>query len=325
VRRREFITLIGGSAVAWPISASAQQRNMPTIGFLGPATPSVASNLVEAFVKRLGQLGWVEGRSVTIEYRWAEGRSERYAEIAAEFVALKVDLIVTWASAPVIAAKQATVAIPIVFAAQMDPVSVGVVASLSRPGGNVTGLSLQQTDTTGKRLELLREAITNLRRLAIMGNVGTPGVMLEMGEIERTARWLGIEVARLEIRRIEDIAPAIESIRGHTDALYVATDPLILGNRVQTNVLSENARLPTVYGSREYVEAGGFVSYGPSYPDLFRRPAEFADKILRGAKPADIPVEQPTKFEFVINLKTARALGLDVPPTLLALADDVIE
>jgi putative tryptophan/tyrosine transport system substrate-binding protein len=325
MRRRDVLSLLGGAAVPWPIAARAQQRNMPTIGFLGPATPSVASNLVAAFVERLRELGWAEGRNVTIEYRWAEGRSERYTEIAAEFVALKVDLIVTWASAPVLAAKQATFAIPIVFAAQMDPLSAGVVASLSRPGGKVTGLSLQQTDTAGKRLELLREAITNLRRLAMMGNVGTPGVVLEMGEIERTARGLGIEVTRLEIRRVEDIAPTIESIKGRTDALYVATDPLVLGNRIQTNALAKGARLPTVYGSREYVEAGGFMSYGPSWPNLFRRAAELADKILRGAKPADIPVEQPTKFELVINVKTAKVLGLNIPPTLLALADEVIE
>jgi putative tryptophan/tyrosine transport system substrate-binding protein len=281
--------------------------------------------LVAAFVRRLRELGWVEGRNLTIEYRWAEGQSERYAKIASEFVALKVDLIVTWASAPVLAAKQATGVIPIVFAAQMDPVSVGVVASLSRPGGNVTGLSLQQTDTTSKRLELLREIITNLRRLAIMGNVDTPGVVLEMGEIERTARAVGIDTTTLKVRSAENIVPAIESIKGRADALYVATDPLILSNRTQITALSTEARLPTIYGSREYVEAGGFMSYGPNYPDLFRRAAELADKILRGAKPADLPVEQPTKFDLVINLKTAKALGLTVPTALLVRADEVIE
>ena len=211
--RREFFIAIGGAAV-WSVATRAQPRNIPTIGFLGPASPSVASNLVAAFVKRLGELGWVEGRNVAIEYRWAEGRSDRYAEIAAEFVALKVDLIVTWGSAPVIAAKQATLVIPIVFAAQMDPVSAGVVASLSRPGANITGLSLQQTDTTGKRLELLREAIISLRRLAIMGNVSSPGVVLEMGEIKRTTLGLGIEVATLEIRLVEDIAPALNPSKG---------------------------------------------------------------------------------------------------------------
>jgi putative tryptophan/tyrosine transport system substrate-binding protein len=322
MRRREFISVLGAAA-AWPHAARAQK--VTTIGFLGPATPSVASNLVAAFVDRLRELGWVEGRNLTIEYRWAEGQSKRYAEIASEFVALKVDLIVTWASAPVLAAKQATAVIPIVFAAQMDPVSVGVVRSLSRPGGNVTGLSLQQTDTTGKRLELLREVVTNLRRLAIMGNVDTPGVVLEMGEIERTGRALGIDTTTLKIRSAEDIVPAIESIKGRADALYVATDPLLLSNRTQITALSTEARLPTIYGSREYVEAGGFMSYGPNYRDLFRRAAELADKILRGAKPADLPVEQPTKFDLVINLKTAKALGLTIPAALLVRTDEVIE
>ena len=326
MRRREFIALFGSMTAAWPLAARAQQRGkVATIGFLGPATPSVASKLVAAFVNRLRDLGWVEGRNLTIEYRWAEGQNDRYAEIASEFVALNVDLIVTWGSAPVLAAKQATGVIPIVFAAQMDPISVGVVRSLSRPGGNITGLSLQQTDTTGKRLELLREVVTNLRRLAIMGNVGTPGVMLEMAEMERAARALGIDITTLEVRSAENIVPAIESIKGRADALYIATDPLVLSNRTQIAALSNEAGLPTIYGSREYVEVGGFMSYGPNYSDLFRRAAELADKILRGAKPADLPVEQPTKFDLVINLKTAKTLGLTVPPTLLALADEVIE
>jgi ABC-type uncharacterized transport system substrate-binding protein len=318
--------MLAGGVAAWPIAARGQQRGkVATIGFLGPATPSVASNLVAAFVVRLRELGWVEGENLTIEYRWAEGQSERYAKVASEFVALKVDLIVTWASAPVLAAKHATAVIPIVFAAQMDPVSVGVVKSLSRPGGNVTGLSLQQTDTTSKRLELLREVVTDLRRLAIMGNIDTPGVVLEMGEIERTARELGIDITPLKIRSAEDIVPAIVSIKGRVDALYVATDPLVLSNRTQITTLTTEARLPTIYGSREYVEAGGFMSYGPNYADLFRRAAELADKILRGANPADLPVEQPTKFDLVINLKTAKALGLTVPATMLVRADEVIE
>ncbi len=323
MKRRAFIASLG-SAALWPVVAGAE-GNVAKIGFLGPATLSVASNLVAAVVDRLRELGWVEGRNVSIEYRWAEGERDRYVEIANEFVALKVDLIITWASAPVLAAKQATVVIPIVFAAQMDPVSAGVVSSLSRPGGNVTGLSLQQTDTARKRLELLREAVTNLRRLAIMGNIDTPGVLLEKREIEDAARAIGIEVTPLEIQRAEEIAPAIESIRGGVDALYVVTDPLILANRDDISALSKDERLPTIYGSEEYVKAGGFMSYGPNYPALFRRAAELVDKILRGAKPADIPVEQPTKFDLAINLKTAKAIGLDVSPTLLARADEVIE
>jgi putative ABC transport system substrate-binding protein len=223
------------------------------------------------------------------------------------------------------AAKQATQVIPVVFAAQMDPVGAGVVVSLARPGGNVTGLSLQQTDTAGKRLELLREVVPGLRRLAIMANVGAPGAVIEMREIAATARALDLDVILLEIQRVEDIAPAIEALKTRADALYVATDPVVLANRVQTNALARGARLPTIYGGREYVQAGALMSYGPSWPHLFRRAAEYVDKILRGAKPGDIPVEQPTKFELVINLSTARALGIAIPPPLLARADEVIE
>jgi putative ABC transport system substrate-binding protein len=326
MRRREFITLLGGAAAAWPLAARAQQaRKLPTIGFLGAATPSVASQWVTSFEKRLRELGWIEGRTVAIEYRWAEARTERYSEIAAELVGLKVDVIVTWASAPVLAAKQATMLIPIVFAAQMDPVGAGVVASLARPGGNVTGLSIQQTDTASKRLELLREVVRNLGRLAIMGNAGAPGAVLEMREVQATARTLGLEVTTREIRQAEDIAPAIEALKSRADALYVATDPLVFTNRIRINTLALGARLPTIYGSREYVDAGALMSYGPNFSDLFRRAADYVDKILRGAKPGDIPVEQPTKFELVINLKTAKALGLTVPPNLLATADEVIE
>jgi putative ABC transport system substrate-binding protein len=326
MQRRLFITLLGGAAAAWPLAARAQQaRKLPTIGFLGAATPSVASQWVTSFEKRLRELGWIEGHTVAIEYRWAEARTERYSEIAAELVGLKVDVIVTWASAPVLAAKQATMLIPIVFAAQMDPVGAGVVASLARPGGNVTGLSIQQTDTASKRLELLREVVRNLGRLAIMGNAGAPGAVLEMREVQATARTLGLEVTTRVIRQAEDIAPAIEALKSRADALYVATDPLVFTNRIRINTLALGARLPTIYGSREYVDAGALMSYGPNFSDLFRRAADYVDKILRGAKPGDIPVEQPTKFDLVINLKTAKALGLTVPPALLTSADEVIE
>ena len=283
------------------------------------------SQWTAAFVQRLRELGWIEGRTVAIEYRWAEGRSERFAEIAAEFVRLKVDVIVTTWNRAVLAAKQATSVIPIVFALAGDPVGSGLVASLARPGGNVTGLSVQQTDLAGKRLELLREVVPGLRRLAIMANVGYPDAVLEMGEVQAAARTLGLEVVTLEIRRAEDIAPAFEALKGRADALYVCTDALVNTNRIRINTLALGARLPTMHGIREYVEAGGLMSYGANFPDLFRRAADYVDKILRGAKPADIPVEQPTKFDLVINLTTAKALGLDVPPTLLARADEVIE
>jgi len=326
MKRREFILALGGAAASTPFAARAQRpATPPTIGFLGATTSATANQWVAAFVARLKELGWVEGRTVMIEYRWAEAHSERYAEIAAELVDRKVDVIVTWASAPVLAAKRATTVVPIVFAAQMDPVGAGVVASLSRPGGNVTGLSLQQVDTAGKRLELLREFVPHLGRLAIMANIDAAGAILERREIQATAHTLGLEVANLEIRQTDDIAAAIEALKGHADALYVATDPLVFTNRVRINSLAQDARLPTIYGGREYVEAGGLMSYGPSYTDLFRRAADYVDKILRGTKPGDIPVEQPTRFELIVNLKTAKALGLNVSPTLLARADEVIE
>jgi putative ABC transport system substrate-binding protein len=210
-------------------------------------------------------------------------------------------------------------------AAMRDPVGSGLVASLSRPGGNVTGLSTQQTDTASKRIELFREMVPGLHRLAIMGNVGNLAVELELSEVQSTARALGLEAAAFELRRAEDIAPAFDALKGRADALYVCGDPLVLTNRIRVNTLAQGARLPTMYLLGEYVEAGGLMSYGPSIPDLYRRAADYVDKILRGAKPADIPVEQPTKFDLVINLTTAKALGLEVPPTLLARADEVIE
>jgi putative tryptophan/tyrosine transport system substrate-binding protein len=326
VRRREFITLLGGAAAAWPLSARAQQPGkLPTIGFLGSTTPTTESDRVAAFVQRLRELGWIDGRNVAIEFRWAQGHTERFAEIATELLKLKVDVVVTYGTAPVIAAKQATSVIPIVFAIAGDPVGNGLVASLARPGGNVTGLSAQITDLAGKRLELLREVVPGLRRLAILADVGSPAVVLEMGEVQAAARMLGLIAATLEIRQAEDIAPAFDALKGRADALYVPPAPLGNTNRVRINALALGARLPTMHGSREDIEAGGMMSYGPNFSDLFRRAADYVDKILRGAKPADLPVEQPTKFEMVINLKTAKALGLEIPPTLLARADEVIE
>jgi putative tryptophan/tyrosine transport system substrate-binding protein len=326
VKRREFITLLGGAAAAWPLGARAQQAGrLPTIGCLVPGTPSSHGQWFAALVQRLRELGWIEGRTVAIEYRWAEGRTERFDEIAAEFVRRKVDVIVTAATAAVVAAKQATSVIPIVFAAAGDPVGTGLVASLARPGGNVTGLSIQQTDVAAKRLELLREVVPGLRRLAILANVGSPAVVLDMREVQATARTLGLEVITSEIQRGEDIVPAFEALRGRADALYVCIDPLVATNRIRINTLAAASRLPTMHAAREYVESGGLMSYGPNFPDLFRRAADFVDKILRGAKPGDIPVEQPTKFDFVVNLTTAKALGLNVPLTLLARADEVIE
>jgi ABC-type uncharacterized transport system substrate-binding protein len=326
MRRREFIGLLGSAAAAWPLTARAQQPGkLPTIGFLGANTPAVQSQWTAAFVQRLRELGWIEGRTVAVEYRWAEGRSERFAEIAAEFVRLNVDVILTHATQSTIAAKQATSVIPIVFAVAGNPVGMGLVSSLARPGGNVTGLSLQQIDTAGKRLELLREVVPGLRRLAIMAYVGNPSFALELEELRTAARTLGLDAATLDVQRAEDIAPAFEAIRDRADALYVGANPLALTNVIRINTLALGARLPVIYVGREYVQAGGLMSYGPNYPDLYRRTADLIDKILRGTKPADIPVEQPTKFDLIINLITAKALGITVPPALLARADEVIE
>jgi putative ABC transport system substrate-binding protein len=326
VNRREFITFLGG-AVAWPLAARAQQpmTKLPTIGFLGSATLLVESQRVAAFVQRLRQLGWIENRNVAIEYRWAEGRIERFTELAAEFARLKVDLIVAATTPAVIAAKQATSVIPIVIATANDPVATGLVASLARPGGNVTGLSNQMADTAAKRLELLREVVPGLRRLAILGNVDNPGAVLDMREAQAAASAVGLEATTFEIRRAEEIAPLFEALKGRGDALYFASDPLMNTNRTRISTLALGARLPTMHGVRDYVEAGGLMSYGASIVDQYRRAADYVDKILRGAKPGELPIEQPTKFDLVINLTTAKALGLNISDNLLTLADEVIE
>jgi putative ABC transport system substrate-binding protein len=324
MRRRAFITLLGCAAV-WPLAARAQQAaRLPTIGFLGASTPAAWAPWLAAFVQRLRELGWIEGRTVAIEIRWAEGRSERFAEIAAELVRLKVDVIVTsGAAAP--AAKQATSTIPIVFMLANDPIATGLVASLSRPGGNVTGLSNQSRDLAGKRLELLREIIPGLSRFAILINAGTANSGAELGAVQAAARTLGLEIVILEIRRPEDIGTAIDKLKGSADALYVVQDPLFIANRVRISTSALGARLPTMHAAREFVESGGLMSYGANFPDNFRRAAEYADKILKGAKPSDIPVEQPTKFDLVVNQTTAKALGIELSPTLLGRADEVID
>ena len=321
MRRREFITLLG-AATAWPRRTRAQQAGkLPTIGFLG-ADAAAFSPWTAAFVTRLRELGWIEDRTVSIEYRWSEGRPERYAEIAEEFVRLNVNVIVTVGSA-VPSVKQATTVIPIVFAVGIDPVASGLVTSLAKPGGNVTGLSIQAADLASKRLEILREVIPSLRKLAVMTNAGNAQPMLEAKETQEAARALGLEVLPLEIRRAEDIAPAFQALKA--DALYVAIDQLVVANRARILTFALSARLPVITSIRDFVKDGALMSYGPSYPDLFRHSADFVDKILRGMKPNDIPVEQPTKFELVINLTTAKALGLTIPESFLVRADEVIE
>ena len=323
MRRREFSGLVGG-AIVFPHAARAQPGRVPTIGFLGTSTAIGWSQWTAAFVRRLREHGWVEGRTVAIEYRWAEGRTERYAEIAAEFVRLKVDVIVISGSAGA-AVRRATSTIPVVFAVDPDPIGSGLVASLARPGGNITGLSQQSPDMAGKRIGLLREVAPGLRRLAVLANVAYPAALVELDEVQATARSLGFDVARMEIRRGEDLAPAFDAIKGRADGLHVCTDALIGTHRAEIARLALDARLPSMTGVKGYAEAGALMAYGPSNTDLFRRAGDYVDKILRGAKPGDLPVEQPTKFELTVNLKTAKALGLELSPMFLARADEVIE
>jgi putative ABC transport system substrate-binding protein len=325
IDRRAFIATAGGSITLGAAVASRAQQagKLPTIGFLG-ADASAFSPWTAAFVAHLRELGWIEGRNITIEYRWSQGRTERYAEIAAEFVRLKVDVIVTVGSA-VPTVRQATASIPIVFAVGIDPVGSGLVASLAQPGGNVTGLSIQANELAGKRLEIARELVPRLHRLAIMFNVGNAQPVLEMGETQAAARLLGFEVVPLVIQRPEDIASAFQALKNRADALYVAVDQLIVANRTNIVTSALGARLPTIFSTRDFVKAGALMSYGPSYTERFRHAADYVDKILRGTKPGDIPVDQPTKFELVINLKTAKALGVTVPHSVLRRADEVIE
>jgi putative ABC transport system substrate-binding protein len=324
MRRRDFLGLLGSSAAAWPAITRAQQvGKLPTVGFLG-ADALAFSPWTTAFVTRLRELGWIEGNNILIEYRWSQGRTERYAEIAAEFVRLKVDVVVTVGSAvPIV--RQATAVIPIVFAVGIDPVGSGLVASLARPGGNVTGLSIQANELVGKRIELARELVPQLRRLAIMFNIGNVQPVLEMGETQAAARLLGLEVVPLVIQKAEDIPSTFQGLKSRADAVYVAVDQLMVANQTVIVTSALRTELPTIVSTSDFVKAGALLSYGPSYTERFRRAAAYVDKILRGTKPGDIPVEQPTKFELVINMKTARTLGLTVSPALLGRADEVIE
>jgi putative tryptophan/tyrosine transport system substrate-binding protein len=324
MKRREFIKIACGFVGAWPLAAHAQQPGKQRlIGILG-ADANVWRPWTAALIARLREVGWTEGDTIAIEHRWATGRSDRVSEIAAEFERRKADVIVTYGSAvPII--RQTITSIPIVFAVAFDPVRSGLVQSLAHPAGNVTGVSIHQPDLVGKRLELLRQAIPQLHRLAILADAGYAEPMLEADRVKSTAQAFGLEAARVGVWRAEDIAPAFETLRNKADALYVVSDALIAANRARIVALALDGRLPTIMSYDDYVEAGGLMSYGPDYADLFRRAADMVDKILRGTKPGDIPVEQPTKFEFAINVKTAAALGLTIPQTLLATVDEVVK
>ena len=325
MERREFIKIACGLVGAWPLAAVAQQPGKQRlIGILG-ADATVWRPWSAAFVARLRELGWNEGDTIAIEYRWAAGRSDRVSEIAAEFERRKVDVIVTYGGAATIL-RQTITTIPIVFAVAFDPVRSGLVQSLAHPAGNVTGVSIQQPDLVGKRLELLRQAIPQLHRLAILADAGGDAEpMLEADRVKSMAQAFGLKAARLGVWRGEDIAPAFETLRNKADALYVVSDALIAANRARIVTLALSERLPTIMSYDDYVEAGGLMSYGPDYADLFRQAADMVDKILRGAKPGDIPVEQPAKFEFAINVKTAATLGLTIPQALLATVDEVVK
>ncbi len=324
MKRRKFITLLGGAAFAWPYAVRAQQSAKPPAIVVLGADAAVWAPWTAAFVARLQELGWVEGHTIAIEYRWTEGSSERVSEIAADFLRENVAVIVSYGSA-VAVLKQATRVTPIVFAVAADAVRAGLVGSLARPGGNVTGMSIQQSDLIGKRIELLREVPPQFRRLAIMFDAVYPYSVLEAADVKAAARTLGLDFASLEIRRPEDIPPTFEALEAKVDALYVVSDALMAANRTRIIKLALNARLPTIFSYRDYVEAGGLMSYGPNYADLFRHAADIVDKVLRGMKPSDIPVEQASKFELVINRTTAKMLGLEIPASLLATADEVVE
>jgi putative ABC transport system substrate-binding protein len=325
MKRRTFAAGLLG-AVTLPFAIHAQRAGkLPVIGYIGANSEAIDRPRINAFMQRLSDLGWAEGRNIAVDARFTQGVVARAGEIAAEFVRRPVDLILTAGDAQVIAAKKATDAIPIVFAAVGDPVGNGLVASLPNPGGNATGLSLQLTDSVGKRVDLLRDLLPNLRHIGLIGNFINPTVAVEMRAAQSEARALGIETIPSGFSRTGEVAPAIEKLKGLVEALYVCQDPLVGSNIAEINASAIDARLPAMFSVRELAERGGLISYGPDLVTMYRRAAEMADKILRGAKPADIPVEQPTQFNLAINLKTANALGLKVPDALLPRADQVIE
>jgi ABC-type uncharacterized transport system substrate-binding protein len=327
MRRREFITFLGGTAVAWPFDALAQQTSKVwRVGMLDTTPATLNAPNVDAFRRGLRQLGYVEGQNLIIEYRSGEGRIERFPELAAEMVRLKVDVIVTRGTPAALAAKNATATIPIVMAAIGEAVGTGMVVSLAQPGGNVTGLSAFVTELTAKRIEIMREIVPKIARMAMIDNMGNSSVPPQWDEMKRATLVFGIQPQLFDVRKPEDIGPAFDAaIAQRIDALAVGTDSVFIASRLRVVELAAKHRLPAIYATREFVEAGGLLSYGAHYPDLYRRTASYVDKIFKGAKPGELPVEQPTKLELVINIKTAKALGLDVPFHLQQRADEMIE
>jgi ABC-type uncharacterized transport system substrate-binding protein len=330
MRRRELIVSVGGALAASVfrpqfVHAQATARTW-RVGMLDTTAATLNAANLDAFKQGLRQLGYVEGQNLAIEYRSGEGRIERFPQLAAELVALKVDVIVTRGTPAALAAKKATATIPIVMAAIGEPVETGMVVSLARPGGNVTGLSAFVTELTAKRVEIMREIVPQLSRMALLDNMGNASVPPQWDEMKRAAHALAVQPQLYDIRKPEDIEPAFNAaIAARIDALSIGNDSVVIANRVRIAELAARHRLPAIYATREFVDAGGLLSYAPHYPDLYRRAATYVDKIFKGANPGVLPVEQPTKFEIVVNLKVARALGLTLPLTLLARADDVIE
>jgi putative tryptophan/tyrosine transport system substrate-binding protein len=325
VGRRYFITLLGVSVAAWPLAARAQPPNrLPRLGVLWPGSPP--DKWDDAFRQGLHALGYVEGRNILLEYRWAEGKQEHLRGLAEELVALKVDLIVTLSAPAILAAKQATTTIPIVFAGTSDPVRSGFAASLAHPGGNLTGLSLMAPDLAGKRLAFIKSLVPATSRIAMLWNASDQGMALRVREAQEAAPALEVTLLSPELRTLTDLESTFIALtRDRPDALLIFVDPFTVSHRQRIVHFAATNRLPAIYEDRIFLEAGGLMSYGPSVQDNCRRAASYVDKILKGAKPSDLPIEQPTKFELVINLKTARALSIDIPPTLLALADEVVE
>ena len=327
IDRRSFIGTLAGGLLATPLAATGQQPpNIPRIGFLRSGSLSTYATQVVAFRQGLRDLGYVEGQNVVIEFRWAEWRLERLPVLAAELVRLKVDVILTHGTPGPLAAKQATTTIPIVIAIVANPAGSGLVASLARPGGNITGLSLLWPELGGKRLQLLREVAPRVTRVAILWNAANPGIAATVRETEAAARTLGVQLQSLEVRGLDDFESAFAAAtRERAGALVTVEDPLTFTNRTRIVDFAAKGRLPAVYPNKEYVDDGGLMSYGANFGDLFRRAATYVDKILKGAKLGDLPVEQPTKFALVINLKTAKALGLTIPQSLLGRADEIIQ
>jgi putative tryptophan/tyrosine transport system substrate-binding protein len=326
-RRREFLALLGGMAATWPLAAPAQQSaKVLRIGMLETIAAELNAANLAAFRKSLRDLGYAEGRNLVIEYRSADGRAERFPEAAAELVSLKVDVIVTRGTPASLAAKNATATIPIVMAAVAEPLGSGLVDTLARPGGNVTGLSSSIAMLDAKRVELLQEVVPGIVRVAVFFNMGNPVQLDEWNAVQTAAQAKGIQPLLLDVRRAEEIGLAFDAARmRQCGALVVGADAIMQANAKLISELAATNRLPAIYASREFIEAGGLLAYGASYADLYRRAAIYVGKLLQGAKPADLPVEQPTKFELVINLKAAKALGLAIAPLIIARADEVIE